>query len=257
MEGYVYLFGSTDPFKLTQTPYQVPYGVLVPKEADGLLVPMTPSSSHLGFQFLRTEVMRMTLGEVAGQAAALCVKHKIQPREVAVPELQEALLNHGDPIFYYTDVPPSHPHFQAVQHLSVMGATEGFEDYSWQPDRVCTKGELAELLCRGLQVEIKMRYTDMWKVMRWTTDQQHFWPSDTSVYFLMTLFNMGVFGEQELETLDPKEAATESEVTRWGEKLAGDSTKRRAILSEMTGNGELQISRGAVCTIVDRLRTAG
>jgi len=79
-EGYIFL-GFEDRFHIG-APHQAPYGVMVPKEVDGLLVPMAVSSTHIGFQVLRLEPIRVA-GQAAGNAAALSVRQKIQPRQVA------------------------------------------------------------------------------------------------------------------------------------------------------------------------------
>lgn len=43
-------------------PFQVPYGVLVPRKIDGLLVPVACSCSHVAYNALRMEPVFMALG---------------------------------------------------------------------------------------------------------------------------------------------------------------------------------------------------
>lgn len=49
---------------------QVPFGAMVPKRLDNLLVPVALSSTHVGMSVLRMEPVWMTTGQVAGLAAA-------------------------------------------------------------------------------------------------------------------------------------------------------------------------------------------
>lgn len=87
-------------------PYQIPYGVLLPRNVDGLLVPVAVSSSHVGFSALRMEPCWTNLGQAAGIAAALAVKQYKSPRDIPVPALQERLWDLGAMTVYITDLTP-------------------------------------------------------------------------------------------------------------------------------------------------------
>ena len=50
-------------------PGQIPYGAMVPKGIDNLLVPVAMSSTHVAMSVLRMEPVWMTTGQVAGVAA--------------------------------------------------------------------------------------------------------------------------------------------------------------------------------------------
>lgn len=50
-------------------PGQVPYGAMLPKKLDNLLVPVALSCTHIAMSVLRMEPVWMTLGQVAGLAA--------------------------------------------------------------------------------------------------------------------------------------------------------------------------------------------
>lgn len=50
-------------------PGQVPYGAMLPKKVDNLLVPVALSSTHIAMSVLRMEPVWMTLGQIAGLAA--------------------------------------------------------------------------------------------------------------------------------------------------------------------------------------------
>jgi len=70
-------------------PYDIPYGCLVPKETDGLLMAgRCISGSHDAHASYRVQCIAMGIGAAAGAAAALAAKHAIQPRQVDVKEIQ-------------------------------------------------------------------------------------------------------------------------------------------------------------------------
>ncbi|MEM9807757.1 MAG: FAD-dependent oxidoreductase [Cyanobacteria bacterium P01_D01_bin.56] len=77
----------------TGTPFTIPYGALVPRAVDGLLVcDKNTSVSHVANGATRLQPVVLNIGQAAGAAAALCIQRKCQPREVPVKLLQEALL---------------------------------------------------------------------------------------------------------------------------------------------------------------------
>ncbi|HEY9814535.1 MAG TPA: FAD-dependent oxidoreductase [Candidatus Obscuribacterales bacterium] len=91
----------------TGTPFALPYGCLIPAETDGLLVCDKNSSvSHMANGATRLQPVVLALGQAAGMAAALCVEQGIQPRDLAVRSLQEALLT--DPLAPAAVVPLIH-----------------------------------------------------------------------------------------------------------------------------------------------------
>lgn len=52
-------------------PGQVPYGAMLPRKLDNLLVPVALSSTHIAMSVLRMEPLWMTTGQIAGLAAAM------------------------------------------------------------------------------------------------------------------------------------------------------------------------------------------
>ncbi|MEO7143320.1 MAG: FAD-dependent oxidoreductase [Bryobacteraceae bacterium] len=246
-EGYIYLSGSADRYKIG-APYQAPYGVMVPNKVDGLLVPMAVSATHVGFQVLRLEPIRVSMGQAAGDAAALCVKRGIQPRHVPVAELQRMLLDQGNALYYYTDVPPARADFKAIQRLSQAGAVHGYDDAGFRPDKPATNGDVAKVIFRGLNLKVKMDYSDLWKVMRWHHGSQFSTPYHWATYYLMTLYNMGAFNGDTLRTLDPDAPATRAELAAWS--AAAQGRHAPAAIS----NGDAPVTRGELCVYIDRLR---
>ncbi|MBD2096932.1 FAD-dependent oxidoreductase [Trichocoleus sp. FACHB-591] len=77
----------------TGTPFTIPYGSLIPLATDGLLVcEKNISVSHISNGATRLQPVVMNIGQAAGMAAALCVEHNCQPRELKVRSLQTVLL---------------------------------------------------------------------------------------------------------------------------------------------------------------------
>ena len=76
--------------------YDIPYRCLVPQKVDGLLVAgRNVSMTHLALASARVMGPAMAMGEAAGKAAALAVKHDTTPRNLDVKELQKALKEEG------------------------------------------------------------------------------------------------------------------------------------------------------------------
>jgi hypothetical protein len=74
-------------------PYEVPYRCLVPRDRDGLLVAgRCISADHEGFSSVRSAGAALSLGEVAGTAAALSVAGGVQPRKLDVARLHAQLV---------------------------------------------------------------------------------------------------------------------------------------------------------------------
>ncbi len=70
-------------------PYSIPYGCLLPKKVDGLLLSgRNISGSHLAHSNFRVMPICIALGEAAGVAAALAIKNNISLKEVNVKEIQ-------------------------------------------------------------------------------------------------------------------------------------------------------------------------
>lgn len=121
-------------------PYTVPYGIMVPKMIDNLLVPVAVSASHMGFGTLRMEPCWMALGEAAGAAASLMMQLDVPARLVPVDLLQGDLVARGAMLIYYRDVPASDPAFPVIQYLGVRGLVP---EWVARLDEPVTKADLA------------------------------------------------------------------------------------------------------------------
>ncbi len=76
--------------------YTIPYGCLVPAEVDGLLLAgRCISGTHKAHSNYRVMPICANMGQAAGLAAAIAVKHNVEPRNVDVKEIQAALASMG------------------------------------------------------------------------------------------------------------------------------------------------------------------
>jgi len=134
-EGFFYLPQIT-------VPSHVPYRVMVPagrgtedeervKQVDNLLVCGAVSATHIGFGTLRLEPVWMALGQAAGTAAHLALTQNPENpsvRSVPVDKLQRLLLEQGQVIAFFTDLPqPNTDEFAAVQFFAVRGFFDTYE----------------------------------------------------------------------------------------------------------------------------------
>lgn len=168
IEGHVYL-------RALSKPAHIPFGVMLPREVEGLLVPGALSATHLGFSVLRMEPPWMALGQAAGTAAHLALALDAPPAEVPVPELQRLLLEAGQVITFFYDVPGPDPIWtmlnmpgeltkQDVQietaprvgehaGLQYFGTKGFFNSYYARPYDAVTRSEAARWLGEFLKLE--------------------------------------------------------------------------------------------------------
>jgi FAD dependent oxidoreductase len=78
-------------------PYEIAYRSILPRraEAENLLVPVCLSASHAAYSSVRMEPQYMIIGQAAGVAAALAIHSNTSLQDVAIPELQRELREHG------------------------------------------------------------------------------------------------------------------------------------------------------------------
>jgi hypothetical protein len=90
------LAGRRFPDVIARNLFDLPYRCLLPKRVDGLLVAgRCLSTTREAQESIREMCPCFATGEVAGAAAALAVKHDVEPRKIGVRELQEALVKQG------------------------------------------------------------------------------------------------------------------------------------------------------------------
>lgn len=75
-------------------PYDIPYGCLIPRDIDGLLLAgRCISGSHDAHASYRVQIIALAIGAASGTAAALASMKGVQPRKVDVKKIQEILAN--------------------------------------------------------------------------------------------------------------------------------------------------------------------
>ncbi len=143
--------------------FAVPYGCLVPQEIDGLLVAeKSISVSHIVNGCTRLQPVVMLVGQAAGAAAALCVRHRCQPRQLSIRELQHTLVGQRCYLLPFTDCPPVHTHFAAVQRIGATGLMRGkpvphgwANEMHFAPDALLAVDDAAVALrsaCAGIEI---------------------------------------------------------------------------------------------------------
>jgi hypothetical protein len=90
-EGYFYI---------AHPPTQIPYGILIPKRVDGLLVPVACSTTHVGYQMIRVEPTFMALGQATGIAAAEAIRQNKEVRSIDVKPVQHEIIKRGGIILF-------------------------------------------------------------------------------------------------------------------------------------------------------------
>lgn len=167
MEGHVYL-------RPLSKPAQIPYGVIVPQAVEAMLVPGALSATHLGFGVLRMEPVWMALGQAAGTAAHLAMEMKLPPSAIPVAALQRRLLQAGQVITFFHDVPGPDPVWLQLNRpaersrqlvlsdipapryspgLQFFGARGFFESYYARPFDPVTRSEAVHWLVQFAQLE--------------------------------------------------------------------------------------------------------
>lgn len=110
--------------------FSVPFGVMVPKEAEDILViEKAVSVTCVANGATRLQPVVMEIGQAAGIAAAVAARRAggAQPclREVSVREVQEGILAAGGYLMPYLDITPDDPRFAAVQRIGATGIMRG------------------------------------------------------------------------------------------------------------------------------------
>ena len=101
--------------------YTVPYGIMVSKQVDNLLLPVPVSGSHIGFSTLRMEPCWMAIGQAAGIASSLAIDEKVKVQNVPQCKMQDILLQQKATLMYFRDVEYTNPNFQLVQYMGLRG----------------------------------------------------------------------------------------------------------------------------------------
>ena len=107
--------------------YTVPFGVMVPKPVDNLLLPVPVSGSHIGFSTLRMEPCWMAIGQAAGITASISIQDKVKVQNINIQKLQDYLIDQNATLIYYKDVNVSSEDFRMVQYMGLKGYLPDWE----------------------------------------------------------------------------------------------------------------------------------
>jgi hypothetical protein len=131
--------------------YGLPMGTMLPQGVKNFIVAeKSISVSNIVNGSSRLQPVVMQIGEASGIIAALAATQDIEPKDVAVRDVQREVLRGDGYLLPFLDIPSSHPHFEAVQHIGVTGImrgkgmTVGWENQTWfYTDEKITTAELA------------------------------------------------------------------------------------------------------------------
>jgi hypothetical protein len=149
-EGGVFL-------RVARAPFQIPYGCLVPRGVDNLLVACALSATHVAYGAMRCEAVWFGTGMAAGLAAALALRSGVAPAALPVHQLQEAIHAAGGKTSYLADVEAGEPHFAAIHWAALRGLLpEEDRAFRYGPATSASWGELVEglVIALGLPVSV-------------------------------------------------------------------------------------------------------
>jgi hypothetical protein len=107
--------------------YTVPFGVIIPRAVDNLLIPVPVSGSHIGFSTIRMEPCWMALGQAAGIAASMAIDDQVKIKRIDTKKLQKILIAEKATLMYYRDIKPTDENFEMVQTMGLLGYLPGWE----------------------------------------------------------------------------------------------------------------------------------
>jgi hypothetical protein len=130
-------------------PFQVPLRSLIPEKVDGLLAAeKNISQSRIANGATRLQPITMLTGEAAGTLAGLAVAEHLQPRAVAVDDVQATLLQFGSILVRerMPDMTIGSKPWQITQFAAVHGWLPVDDVGSISPDKHVSRQEVAGIL---------------------------------------------------------------------------------------------------------------
>lgn len=142
-------------------PYQIPYGVTVPKEIDGFLVAgQNISVSHIVNGTTRMQPVVMQLGQAVGMASALSVINDVQPRNVPILELQEKLINAGSKVLYFSDINTDSFSYPYVTKLALKNILRGYSDFSFKPNVAINNYDMTMMFAKASAITEYQQFSE-------------------------------------------------------------------------------------------------
>ncbi len=227
-------------------PYSIPYRTLIPRGLSNLYVTgRCISATHEAMSAIRIQPTCYALGEAAGTAAALCVRHNCSPWDMGphLKELQATLVEQGADLGPYgarrvgleqlwrrnvarygreyrvqrrpfVDVPMDSPLFEAVEVMRRRGITTGVGEGRYGPDAVASRAIALAILGRAAEESLGPLEADVAPALPAGLSGQ-WWSHELSV-----LVAHGAVLPEEPDTLRPDEACTQRELLGWTLRLA-------------------------------------
>lgn len=170
--------------------YNVPLGVIIPREMDNILVAeKSISVSNIVNGTTRLQPVVLQIGHAAGVLASVAAKRGVTPRKVRVREVQELVLNAGGYLFPYLDVQKSHPFFKSYQKIGATGILKGtglnvgWENQTWfYPDNELTLDDIDFEMLLVFSFEKKLESTNVEDVLEWFSTFPKIKNSDASIW---------------------------------------------------------------------------
>lgn len=140
-------------------PFQIPLGSLIPKDAENLL----PACKNIGVSHLangsyRLQPVEWAVGTASGLLARESLKSSTLPYKIFKDKekllaVQKKLVEEGEPIYWFDDVPVNHPCFSEIQLLSMTGIMGGETDtLHFNPDKPISRQMVAKIISRVLDI---------------------------------------------------------------------------------------------------------
>jgi len=106
--------------------FSIPLGVIVPKNAENLLVTEKAISvTNDVNSSTANPAVQMTLGQGVGATAAFCAFFKTTTKHLSVRTIQGEILDYKGYLMPFTDVPQEDPHWRAIQQVCATGLLRG------------------------------------------------------------------------------------------------------------------------------------
>lgn len=161
--------------------FNIPLGCLIPKGKSHFIVAeKSISVSNLVNGASRLQPVVIQIGQAAGALAAYCVQKRISPEKASVRAIQQILLKSKGYLMPYFDVPPTHPHWEAIQRVGATGILKGVgQSVNWSnrtwfyPDSTISTSSFLEGLkdfepafnCKGVLEQKAMTFAEFEKIM--------------------------------------------------------------------------------------------
>ena len=259
-----------------KAPYDIPYRCLIPRGVDNLLIAGRPiSADHVAHSSLRVQPTCYALGQAAGTAAAICVKHGVGPWDLApyLDDLQRTLILQGAdfgeerarilgvsrdwrrwqlqyrhsnaalPPGGFRDLPPGHPAREAATGLAQIGVFSGLGDGKFGADEVAPNSQLVTVIARALFATELDAPRDRAKVTLPPALQNEWWSDN-----VQELAARDIITAAELAEFDP-DASDEAVLRLWlGRAFPNTGTNLPTLPVELQSAGGL--TRGAAAYLL-------